>query len=404
MTLPIAEAIPEPGSIYAVKADERDVLDAAWLASLLGDARLLGFDNVRVLAHDGPMPSFELRLKTSAGREEIATTVSTRMRSSTSPNDLPAPVEGLFSVVVCTRDRAETLATCLTGLRTVVDHDAEIIVVDNAPTSPDTRRTVERAAELDPRIRYVMEPAAGLSRARNRGMREARANYIAFTDDDALVDGFWLEGLRRGFNRAEDVGLVTGMVRSASMLTAAQIHFDARMPWGASLEPAAHRLRDRDQFDVLFPYQAGRFGTGASFAVRRDAYDSVDGFDNRLGAGTRSRGGEDLDLFTRVILDGWTLVYEPTSLVWHTHRGGRLQLQQQMFGYGCGLFAYVTKLLVSRDTRADVVKRIWPAAKWFVEGRLSEDEAGHSRNLLLREVAGMLYGPFALLSEHLRRR
>ena len=51
------------------------------------------------------------------------------------------------------------------------------------------------------RCRYIHEPQAGLSHARNRAIRESRGAVIAFLDDDVLVPRTWLKELLQGFER-----------------------------------------------------------------------------------------------------------------------------------------------------------------------------------------------------------
>ena len=109
---------------------------------------------------------------------------------------------------------------------------------------------------------------------------------------------------------------------------------------------------------TLYPYSAGIYGTGANFAFQRDVLSKVGDFDEALGAGTATRGGEDLDMFVRVLLDGHAIVYQPTAVVWHHHRSDDDALLSQMFGYGTGLSAYVTKCVLRRSTRWDVMRRL----------------------------------------------
>jgi GT2 family glycosyltransferase len=86
------------------------------------------------------------------------------------------------------------------------------------------------------------------------------------------------------------------------------------------------------------------FGTGANFAVRAEAARAIGEFDEALGAGAMTRGGEDLDYFVRTLYcDGWQIAYEPRALVWHYHRADADSLAQQMYGYGTGLTAYAVK-------------------------------------------------------------
>ena len=185
-------------------------------------------------------------------------------RSTTPPVPPPGPyperAEGLASVIVCTRDRSESLRIALTSILASDRGDFEVVVVDNAPATDATRTVVD---ELDdPRLRYVLEPRAGLSRARNRGAQEARGRLLAFTDDDVRVEPTWLGRLLNGFTRAPHVGCVTGLVVAAELATAAagvlrvpdQLVDAARDPL---LRP--RRARDRRP-DVPVPRRALRHG------------------------------------------------------------------------------------------------------------------------------------------------
>src|SRR4029453_11177409 len=72
--------------------------------------------------------------------------------------------------------------------------------------------------------------------------------------------------------------------------------------------------------DALFPYAAGRFGSGANTAFRTGVLRALGGFAEDLGAGTPARGGEDLDAYLNVLRAGHRLVYQPRALVWHPHQ------------------------------------------------------------------------------------
>ena len=265
----------------------------------------------------------------------------------------PAPAGELslppISVVLCTRDRPDDLAGALASLRTIDYPDFEIVVVDNAPTTDATARVIASAA--DPRVRRVTEPVAGLSNARNAGLRAARHGIVAFTDDDVVVDPHWLHGLARGFARADDVSCVCGMVPSGELRTAAQAYFDQRVSWAATLAPRTYSLADPPKDLPLIPFQVGIYGTGANFAITRGAAIAMGGFDEALGAGTSTKGGEDIDMFFRLVAAGHTLVNEPAAIVWHRHRsdGGALLVQAR--GYGLGLGAWLTKVTLDRQHR-----------------------------------------------------
>ncbi|WP_432495047.1 glycosyltransferase family 2 protein [Kineococcus gypseus] len=340
------------------------------------------------------------------------------------PPPLPAPADGRLrdvpeslrvTVAVCTRERPADLERCLEGLRRLRYRALEVLVVDNAPSSAATREVVERAAAADPRVRYALEPRPGLSRARNRALAEATGEVVAFTDDDVRVDPWWVHGLVRGFSRRADVGCVTGLVATAGIGTAPEAYFDRRVPWAQVRPQRLYDMGAQRGEDAMYPYAAGVFGTGANFAVDRALALQLGGFDEALGAGAATRGGEDLDAFVRVLQGGRAISYEPAAVVWHHHRADVDGLRRQMYGYGTGLTAFYAKHLVDRRTRAQFL-RCAPhgAARLVRVGSSSREAAGsgeapgrgsegvRAADLLVRELAGMLVGP--LLYARARRR
>lgn len=306
------------------------------------------------------------------------------------------------TIIVCTRDRPESLRATLASILTLegADH-AETIVVDNAPGTTATAAIIDELA--DPRIRYVVEPYPGLSRARNRGVAEARSDIIAFTDDDVIVDRGWLRAIARGFARTDRVACVTGLIVPTELETPAQSYFDAAVKWSSRMTPRLFHI-DHPEADPLFPYRAGEFGAGANFAVTRAMVVRLGGFDEALGAGSPTHGGEDLDLFARVILAGAAIAYEPTALVWHSHRSDLDDLRSQILGYRTGLSAYACRHLFSRRAH-----RILLGAAQAVSGRAASTSAPRPLappmpGMLRHEVVALANGPGAYLRGRLRAR
>jgi hypothetical protein len=96
----------------------------------------------------------------------------------------PQPHPPRVSVILPTRDRAPLLRRALAGALGQTLRDLEVVVVDDGSTD-DTPRVLARAAEDDPRIRLLRcGRSGGVSAARNRGVREARGEWVAFLDDD----------------------------------------------------------------------------------------------------------------------------------------------------------------------------------------------------------------------------
>ena len=306
----------------------------------------------------------------------------------------------LVSVVVCTRDRSTALPDCLTRLQELTYPHLEVIIVDNAPSDDATRRVVESLAATDARFHYVCEPRPGLSCARNRGLAAARGTYVAYTDDDVSVDSLWVDGVVHGFQRDDSVACVTGLVCSASITNAAEAYFDARASsWSTRFRSMIYDLDRKVADDPLTPYSAGVFGTGANFAVERDYLNWLGGFDEALGAGTQTRGGEDLDMFVRILNSGRTIAYEPAAVVWHRHRADHAALLKQLFGYGTGLSAFITKCLVQPSTRMAVLHGLRAGlVRLMAIGSATNARLGEGvrrpRGALSREIAGFAMGPF----------
>ncbi|MFC9328228.1 glycosyltransferase [Kitasatospora sp. NPDC057015] len=309
----------------------------------------------------------------------------------------PARPQPLVSVIVCTRDRTAMLRRSLDSVVRTRYPRAEIIVVDNAPTSDATERLVR--SEYGDRIRYLREPVPGLSWARNAGLAAARGEICAFTDDDAIVDAGWVDAVVKAFQADAAVGCVTGLVLAAELETEAQVVLEQYGSSSRGYAPQSWSLRDlRD--DPLIQFSVGRFGCGANMAFRTDVVRGFGGFDTATGAGTPARGGEDLLAFMRVLNGGRTVTYQPDAIVWHRHRRTMEALTTQVFNFGVGFGAFLAAA-VSREPGllVSLVRRlprgVW---KWQVARRDHVQSAPTGRSVQRRlghlEFQGLLCGPF----------
>ena len=383
-------------------------LSAPQLPQLLVDDDGVAFERARFLVRlagtplgflqvDAPDGRLDPSICADRAREAFADAATAATADTAWTQDSPQHI----SVVICTRNRPAGARQAIESVLAVRHRDLEVIVVDNAPDDGATRVVVEELAAADPRVRYVCEPRPGLSCARNRGLREARGEIVAFTDDDVRVDPLWLHGILRGFGRGPGVACVTGLVASASLRRPAEQYFDQRVWWSSSVTPRQFGSERSGEDSPLHPYTAGIFGTGANFAVRAAAVRGLDGFDECLGAGSPTRGGEDLDLFVRLIGAGHSLSYEPSALVWHEHRVDDDSLRRQMYAYGLGLTAYLTKHLLDRNSRRTMLRLIPGGARRALillrRSRHATEAATLEQGMTGVEVRGMLAGPLAYL-------
>ncbi len=308
------------------------------------------------------------------------------------------------SVIVSTHDRPACFATCLRSLLALRYPRYEIIVVDNAPSSSATADLVQQCDAHEPAVRYICEPRQGLALARNCGIQAARGAILVFTDDDVVVDPYWLVELVRPFSLSERVACVSGLIVPLRLDTEAQFWFEAYGGFSRGFSRRCYDMAEHRQSSPVYPYCAGSFGTGASMAFSASFLQRMGGFDPALGAGRPTQGGEDIAMFFQVIKQGYTLVYEPRALLYHLHRQEYAALLKQLRGNGVGLTAYLTKNIVDHpqllcEFLAKVPVGLFLLLRNRYAGTTATTQAmaSYPRALALAELSAMLSGPFAYL-------
>jgi GT2 family glycosyltransferase len=320
-------------------------------------------------------------------KERVATAVDPRPRRAEVLATGPP-----LTVVVCTRDRPEPLARCLESLAAQEYRRFRVLVVDNAPVSD----AVEKLCAAG-KIERIVEPRPGLSRARNAAVRAAPGEILAWIDDDEVADRYWLDGIARALLDHPEADAVAGPVAPAELATDAQRWCEefGGLTKGRGYTPAVFTSRTQNP---LFPLPP--FGSGANLATRPGALAAIGHFDTALGAGTRALAGEDTLALTRLLRAGGTVVYQPGALTWHYHRRDLDALRRQLVGYGTGLTAAYTALVL-RDPRvlAGLVRLAPRALREVTRGgdRTATIGPDFPRELLRANRRGMLRGPFAYL-------
>jgi glycosyltransferase involved in cell wall biosynthesis/GT2 family glycosyltransferase len=117
-----------------------------------------------------------------------------------------------FSVVIPSYNRKDHLLRVLDALQLQTFPDFEVVVVDQS--EPPIEIPEEYQRKLG--IRCVYSERRGPALARNKGIREARGNIVAFTDDDCIPEPDWLEKAARHFDQRPLAGL-EGRIRSEKL-------------------------------------------------------------------------------------------------------------------------------------------------------------------------------------------
>jgi GT2 family glycosyltransferase len=310
--------------------------------------------------------------------------------------DGSSPTPGA-TVVVATRDRPTALKSCLDAILQLDYPALDVVVVDNAPSSDATAELI-RTNYHDRPVRYVREDVPGLASAHNRGLRAVSTPLVAFTDDDVLVDTGWLKALAGAFSAAPEVGCVTGMILPAELATPAQLLIEAHGRFGKGFDRQIF-TGSSSSTDPLFPYAAGRFGSGANMAFRTSVLRELGAFDEALGTGSPGKGGDDLASFVAVLEAGYALVYEPAAIVRHFHHRDERKVRRQAFAYGVGFTAYLTGVVFRRPSALfDLVRKAPKGLGYFLVRRGSGSGTQRlPRTLLALELLGAFWGPAAYL-------
>ena len=235
------------------------------------------------------------------------------------PTLIPPLAVPRLTVVVCTYDRHDVLPDALVSL---LAQDAtpgflEIIVIDNSPDQKAATRFAARYSN-EPRICYLLEPAPGLSNARNVGTAQAKAALVAFVDDDAIVAPNWAREIVRAFELYGDrAGVVGGRViprwlkPKPAWLSDSLLSYLSIIDWGGDTREL----------------KATEWLAGCNIAFRKSMLVAVGGFSRalgRIGSGLSLLSNDEIEVMEKIQAEGRVSVYAPDATVQHVIDPARL--------------------------------------------------------------------------------
>lgn len=216
------------------------------------------------------------------------------------------------SVVVPTRDRPGSLATCLAALgRLQGDGRREIVVVDDGSV---TAARVEELVAETPGATLVRLPGNGPSAARNAGVAASSGAIVCFTDDDCAPEPGWA------------AALVAAIEAGADVAGGRTLPGRGRDPLLQASETIVAHVRDAS---------GGSFLPTNNLAARRSVL-LEHPFDERYPIAA----GEDRDWCARVVDAGARLVFEPGAVVAHAPPAGLRRFVRQHARYGRGAYRF----------------------------------------------------------------
>jgi succinoglycan biosynthesis protein ExoM len=204
----------------------------------------------------------------------------------------------ILTIAIPTFRRPAMLAECLDSLLPQLEGGVEILVIDNDPAG-SARTLVESYAR--PELRYLHEERPGVVQARNRAVRESKARYLGFIDDDEVARPGWIAALLRHVRM--EVPASFGMVVPRFI---------------GAVEPGLEdMLQSFYRRDLKRPQDADAssdwayLGTGNSLFDKQACFKTDEPFPTHLN-GT---GGEDIWLIKSLGERGLTLRWNPAAMV-----------------------------------------------------------------------------------------
>ncbi len=216
----------------------------------------------------------------------------------------------LICIAICTRERPRLLRNCLASiaaLTPVSGVSTQVLVVENT-TEPECTEIIEQAFP-DDRALHVHEPRLGLVCARNRALDEADAlgaEWMAFFDDDEVVDPDWL----------------TTMVRAIE-----EFH-----PGSSILTGPRWKIRTRGASPYLpvqygFPEHGDKITAAQTnnVLIHRSIF-GADGASERFDLAFNLSGSEDTEFFMRLARNGVDIRYVPDAIAYEKLASDRVTL------------------------------------------------------------------------------
>jgi len=295
-----------------------------------------------------------------------------------------------ITVILCTYNRANCIGSALGSVLASAlpsGFEWEVLVVDNN-SKDHTRAVIDEFCQRHPtRVRYIFESQQGLSNARNAGIREARGEIIAFTDDDVSVERTWLHNLTCSLHDGTCVGAGGRVCPPHNFVPPDWLTLDGSI---------------MDSSGVLALFNDGNVAGilkkppfGANMAFHKSMFAKYGGFRPDLGrCGNNLMGNEDTEFGTRLLAGGERLRYEPAAIVYHPVSKERLNTKYFLswwFAYGRAMYRQAGKRapiwgiprpyvsLLSRTVRWLAASPFhpkerfyWKCRVWVAAGELSE--------------------------------
>jgi len=221
------------------------------------------------------------------------------------------------SIIIPSHNRPKCLQQCLAAI-TELDYARdkfEVIVVDDGSSTQLDPIVDLFSAKIN--LHLLKQEHAGPARARNRGVKQAKGEFLAFTDDDCRPTPGWLATLMN-FLAIKPDSMIGGEILNA-------------LP-GNSFSSASQALVSYLYFYYNKNSKEAHFFTANNIALSKKCFLAVGGFDQEWGIAA----AEDREFCDRWLLSGYQMTYAPEAVIYHAHPMSLTGFWDQQFNYGRG--------------------------------------------------------------------
>ncbi len=286
-----------------------------------------------------------------------------------------------ISVIIATYNRSTRLKQALESFEKIIVAPGvtwELMIFDNNSTD----NTKEVCREFQKRnlliLRYFIERRQGKAYALNVGIREARGKIIVFSDDDVIVDPFWLKNISEEFENDSSLGGIGGRV---------ELFDETDQP--VTIRTSKERILFTSPRQLVNPPIIG-----VNMAFRKSVFDKVKGMDPSFGPGSRIGSNIDAEFIYRVHKKGFKMVYSPDVLVYHNHgRKSEKVIDTLNKKYLIGRGAFYCKYVLRGDLNIFLMasREIYGICKGIVKDILHGNPVNKKITMIGALMTGVVY-------------
>jgi glycosyltransferase involved in cell wall biosynthesis len=257
--------------------------------------------------------------------------------------------------------------------------ETEVLVIDNNSRDATRQVVAEYSSVENPTFRYLLESKPGKSHALNAGIREARGEILAFTDDDCIPNPSWVANILKEFESDSALSVLGGRV---------ELSDDRDLPQAILLSNCRTLVTNARQVCETPTI------IGANMAFRKTVLKVTGGLDPLLGPGSTCRAFEDLDLIYGSLKRKFKIVYSPEVIVFHNHgRKTTLDENRTSFAYALGRGAFYVKYILRFDFQIAriALRELFGITKTLTKGAITRTQFPYHRLTLPAIFLGAFY-------------